>query len=72
MTDIKIMIEATRQLKQAWESTCCDVKGEAITNELYDALCEVDEAVTSLIDKIGEAAKIITVSSIFLIPQHYI
>ena len=42
MTDIKIMIEATRQLKQAWESTCCDVKGEAITNELYDALCEVD------------------------------
>lgn len=64
MTDIKIMIEATRQLKQAWESTCCDVKGEAITNELYDALCEVDEAVGNLIEKVGDATKTIVIGSI--------
>lgn len=31
----------------------------------YNALCEVDEAVTNLIDKIGEATKIITLSSIY-------
>ena len=64
MTDIKIMIEATRQLKQAWERTCCDVKGEAITNELYDALCEVDEAVGNLIEKVGDATKTIVIGSI--------
>lgn len=64
MTDIKIMIEATRQLKQAWESTCCDVKGEAITNELYDALCEVDEAVGNLIEKVGDATKTIVIGSV--------
>lgn len=64
MTDIKIMIEATRQLKQAWESTCCDVKGEAITNELYDALCEVDGAVGNLIEKVGDATKTIVIGSI--------
>lgn len=64
MTDIKIMIEATRQLKQAWKSTCCDVKGEAITNELYDALCEVDEAVGNLIEKVGDATKTIVIGSI--------
>lgn len=64
MTDIKIMIEATRQLKQAWESTCCDVKGEAINNELYDALCEVDEAVGNLIEKVGDATKTIVIGSI--------
>lgn len=64
MTDIKIMIEATRQLKQAWKNTCSDVKGEAITNELYDALCEVDEAVGNLIEKVGDATKTIVIGSI--------
>ena len=36
-----------------------------IPNDVYNALCEVDEAVTNLIDKIGEATKIITLSSIY-------
>lgn len=36
-----------------------------IPNDVYNALCEVDEAVTNLIDKVGEATKIITLSSIY-------
>ena len=64
MTDIKIMIEATRQLKQSWKSTCGNIDRDAIANELYDALCEVDEAVGNLIEKVGDAAKDIAISSI--------
>ena len=64
MTDIKIMIEATRQLKQAWKSTCGNIEREAIASELYDALCEVDEAVGNLVEKVGEATKTIVTSSI--------
>lgn len=36
-----------------------------VPNDVYNALCEVDEAVTNLIDKIGEATKTITLCSIY-------
>lgn len=64
MTDIKIMVEATRQLNLAWKNTCSNLEKKAVTSELYDALCEVDEAVGAIIEKVGEAAKIITIGSI--------
>ena len=64
MTDIKLMVDAARQLNQTWKM-CNGLEMANIPNDVYNALCEVDEAVTSLIDKIGEATKIITLSSIY-------
>lgn len=64
MTDIKLMVDAARQLNQTWKMTN-DLETDNIPNDVYNALCEVDEAVTNLIDKIGEATKIITLSSIY-------
>lgn len=64
MADIKIMVEATRQLNQAWKNICNNLEKEAVSSNLYDALYEVDEAVGDLIEKVGEAAKIITIGSI--------
>lgn len=63
MTDIKIMVDAARQLNQAWK-TCSDLETSDVPNDVYNALCGVDEAVTNLIDKIGEATKTITLSDI--------
>lgn len=34
-----------------------DLETGNIPNDVYNALCEVDEAVTNLIDKVGEATK---------------
>ena len=65
MTDIKLMVDAARQLNQTWKMTSNDLETNNIPNDVYNALCGVDEAVTNLIDKIGEAIKIITLSSIY-------
>ena len=65
MTDIKLMVDAARQLNQTWKMTSNGLETNNIPNDVYNALCGVDEAVTNLIDKIGEAAKIITLSSIY-------
>lgn len=64
MIDVKIIIGTTRQLKQAWKSTCGNIEREAIASDLYDVLCEVDEAVGNLVEKVGEATKIIVIDSI--------
>ena len=65
MTDIKLMVDAARQLNQTWKTSSNGLETTDIPNDVYNALCEVDEAVTNLNDKIGEAAKIITLNSIY-------
>ena len=65
MTDIKLMVDAARQLNQTWKTCSNGLETENIPNDVYNALCGVDEAVTNLIDKIGDAAKIITLSCIY-------
>ena len=62
MTDIKFMVDAARQLNQVWAS---HNKMSDTPNDVYNALCDVDEAVTNLIDKIGEAMKVIAISEMF-------
>lgn len=64
MTDIKIMVNAVRQLNQTWRTCSSGLETSDIPNDVYNALCGVDEAVTNLIDKIGEATKTITLSDI--------
>lgn len=59
------MVDAARQLNQTWIMSSNNLEMTNIPNDVYNALCEVDEAVTNLIDKIGEAAKTITLSSIY-------
>ena len=65
MTDIKLMVDTARQLNQTWKMTSNGLETDNNPNDVYKALCEVDEAVTNLIDKISEATKIITLSSIY-------
>ncbi len=64
MIDIKIILDSTRQLKQSWKSTCDIIESETFSSELYDVLCEVDEAIGNLIEKVGDATKTIAISSI--------
>ena len=59
------MVDAARQLNQTWKMSSNGLETTDIPNDVYNALCEVDEAVTNLNDKIGEAAKIITLNSIY-------
>ena len=47
MTDIKLMVDAARQLNQTWKMSSNDLETGNIPNDVYNALCEVDEAVTN-------------------------
>ena len=59
------MVDAARQLNQTWKTCSGNLENDVTPNDVYNALCEVDEAVTNLIDKIGDAVKSIAVSEMF-------
>ncbi len=65
MTDLKIMVDAVRQLNQTWKLVSNGLETEQIPNDVYNAMCEVDEAVTNLIDKVGDGVRTITLNHIF-------
>lgn len=65
MTDLKIMVDAVRQLNQTWKLASNGLEAEQIPNDVYNAMCEVDEAVTNLIDKVGAGVRAITLYHIF-------
>lgn len=56
MTDIKLMVDAARQLNQTWNE-CSKNAEEEITPEVYNAMCDVDEAVINLVEKISLCLK---------------
>lgn len=64
MTNLSSMVEAVRQLNQTWKS-CNNLENERIPNEVYYALCDIDEAINNLIEKVGDGARLITTNSIF-------
>lgn len=56
MTDIKIMVDAVRQLNQTW-SECSKSAEEASSSDEYNAMCEIDEAVINLVEKVSSCVK---------------
>ena len=56
MTDIKLMVDAARQLNHTW-TECSKNAEEESTPEVYTAMCEVDEAVINLVEKISLCLK---------------
>lgn len=56
MTDIKIMVDAARQLNQTWNECSRNAEQES-TTEVYNAMCEIDEAIINLVEKISLCVK---------------
>ena len=49
MTDLKIMVDAARQLNQTWSTCSKDIEKEDDTSKVYNAMCEIDEAIINLV-----------------------
>ncbi len=64
MADIKIMVEATRQLNQAW-TTCSKNIEEEEASDIYNAMCEIDEAVINLVEKVSLCVKAQSISDMY-------
>lgn len=73
MTDIKAMVDATRQLNQVWSTCTKDIEDEN-TSDVYNALCEIDEAVINLVEKVSLCIKEQSISDMYgnsvLAPTH--
>ena len=65
MMDLNNMVEAVRQLNQTWKLSSNGFETEQIPNDVYNAMCDVDEAITNLIEKVGEGVKVLTLNKIF-------
>lgn len=65
MTDLKIMVDATKQLNQAWSTCSKDIEKEDSASEIYNAMCEIDEAIINLVEKVSLCAKAQLVSTMY-------
>jgi hypothetical protein len=65
MMDISATVTAVRQLNQIWTSCSKGIEQEDLPAEVYNSVCEIDEAIITLVEKIGLYAKAHTVFSIY-------
>ena len=63
--DIKIMIDAVRQLNETWSICSKDVEKEDDASEVYNAMCEIDEAIINLVEKVSLCTKAHSVSIMY-------
>ena len=65
MTDLKIMVDATKQLNLAWSTCSKDIEKEDDTSEVYNAMCEIDEAIINLVEKVGLCVKALSINTMY-------
>lgn len=63
--DIKTIIEAANELNATWTKCSKDIDREEISADIYNCACEIDEAIITLVEKIGECVKAIAVSKMY-------
>lgn len=65
MTDLKIMVDAARQLNQTWSTCSKDIEKEDDTSKVYNAMCEIDEAIINLVEKVGLCVKAQSINTMY-------
>ncbi len=65
MVDIDAMINVVRQLNQTWTSCTKGIEQEDLPTDVYNSICDIDEAIITLVEKIGLCTKAYTVYSIY-------
>lgn len=65
MTDIKIMVDAAKQLNQAWSVCSKDIEKECEDPAIYDAMCEIDEAIINLVEKLSLCVKAQSINTMY-------
>lgn len=59
------MIDATRQLNETWSVCSKDIEKEGDASEVYNAMCEIDEAIINLVEKVSLCIKAHSVSIMY-------
>ncbi len=65
MKDFDVVVDIVRQLNQAWNTCTKDAEKKGYSTEIYNAMCETDEAIINLVEKISLCAKAQMVSTMY-------
>ena len=65
MKDFNVVVDAVRQLNQVWANCTKDEEKQDSSSEVYNAMCETDEAIINLVEKISLCAKAQLVSTMY-------
>lgn len=63
--DINVVIEAASIFCKSWNQQTENIEKEDISSSVYDAVCEIDEVLISLVERISECSKEITKEKIY-------
>lgn len=63
--DINVIINAASIFCKSWNQQTENIEKEDISSSVYNSVCEIDEALISLVEKISECSKEITKEEIY-------
>lgn len=64
MIDVKSMVNAIKELNQAWDGCCADLEKDNYPAEVCNAVCEIDKTLIALTEKIGNCARACVIAAI--------
>jgi hypothetical protein len=59
------IIDAAKYLCTVWKTVAKDMEKTDITNDVYSSMCETDEAIALLAEKVGDFAKAMTIAKVY-------
>lgn len=59
------IIDALAHFNEVWSEVTGNVDKEDVSAKAYDAIFEVDDAIVSLVEKVGECVKAIAVNKMY-------
>lgn len=65
MKDIKIMVDAARQLNEKWADYSKGIEKDCENQLIYDSMCEIDEAIINLVEKISLCVKAQSINAMY-------
>lgn len=63
--EITKIIEALAHFNEVWSEVTKDAEKQDISSNTYNSICEIDEAVINLVEKVGKCAKDLAISKMY-------
>lgn len=59
------IIEALAHFNEVWSEITKDAEKQDISSNTYNSICEIDEAVINLVEKVGKCVKDLAISKMY-------
>lgn len=63
--DTTKIIEALAHFNEVWSEITKDAEKQDISSNTYNSICEIDEAVINLVEKVGKCVKDLAISKMY-------